>query len=171
MIFKALVLNFDYTPIAVCTANRAFLLVYLSKAALIKANNSHAFHTVSDTFPMPSVIKLNRYVHLPYRGVVLNRENVFKRDGYTCQYCGDKNELTIDHLIPKAKGGKTIWNNLVTACKKCNSSKGNESPEEAGMQLALQPYRPSFIMYLKDISGNRHKEWIPFLDSKKSRVA
>ena len=171
MTFKALVLNMDYTPFAICSVQRAFLLTYLSKAELVKANSTNSFHTVSNTYPMPSVIKLNRYVTVPYKGVVLTRENVFKRDGFKCQYCGTKRELTIDHLIPKAKGGTTSWNNLVTACKKCNSLKGNYSPEEAGLLLSLQPYRPSFIMYLKDLSENRHEEWMPYLNQKKFRVA
>lgn len=171
MTLKALVLNMDYTPITVCSVQRAFLLVYLRKAELIKANVGYSFHTVNETFSMPSVIKLNRYVNVPYKGLVLTRENVFKRDEFTCQYCGTNKELTLDHLIPKAKGGKTSWNNLVTACKSCNSLKGNYSPEDAGLQLNFQPYRPSYIMYLKALSGNSYEEWGPYLNQKKSRVA
>lgn len=171
MNLKALVLNLDYSPITVCTVQRAFLLVYLRKAELVKANNTYFFHTVSDTFSMPSVIKLIKYVNVPYKGVGLNRENVFKRDGFKCQYCGTENELTLDHLVPKAKGGKTSWNNLITACKSCNSIKGNYSPKEVGLQLSYHPYRPSYIMYLKNLSGNRFEEWEPYLNQKKSRVA
>ena len=171
MTLKALVLNLDYTPITICTVHRAFLLVYLRKADLVKANNSYSFHTVSNTFSMPSVIKLSRYVNIPYKGLVLTKENVFKRDGFKCQYCGTRKELTIDHLIPKAKGGKTSWNNLVTACKKCNSKKGNYSPEEAGLQLSFLPYRPSYIMHLMDLSGKNYEEWSPYLYQKNSRVA
>ena len=171
MKLKALVLNLDYTPITVCTVQRAFLLVYLRKADLIRANSEYSFHTVSDTFTMPSVIKLNRYISIPYKGVILTRENVFKRDGFKCQYCGTEKELTLDHLIPKARGGKTSWNNLVTACKSCNSKKGNYLPEEAGLELPIRPYRPSYIMYLKDLSGNNYEEWKPFLNYKKSKVA
>jgi len=171
MKLKALVLNLDYSPITVCTVQRAFLLVYLRKAELVKANNAYDLHTVNETYSMPAVIKLSRYVNVPYKGVVLSRENVFKRDGFKCQYCGTHKELTIDHLVPKAKGGKTSWNNLVTACKKCNSKKGNYSPEEAGLQLTLRPYRPSYIMYLKDLSGFSYEEWKPYLTQKKSRVA
>lgn len=168
---KALVLNIDYSPITVCTVQRAFLLVYLRKAELVKANNSYSFHTVSETFDMPAVIKLTRYVNIPYKGVSLSRENVFKRDGFECQYCGTKKELTIDHIIPKAKGGKTSWNNLVTACKKCNSKKGNFTLEEAGFQLSFQPYKPSYIMYLRTLSGNNYSEWKPYLMQKNSKVA
>jgi hypothetical protein len=171
MKLKALVLNGDYTPISVCSVQRAFLLIYLSKAELVKANTTYDLHTVNDTYSMPAVIKLNRYVNVPYKGVVLSRDNVFKRDGFKCQYCGTEKELTLDHLVPKAKGGKTSWNNLVTACKTCNTKKGNYSLEEAGLQLSLRPFRPSYIMYLKDLSGNNYDEWKPFLNQKKSKVA
>ncbi len=171
MKLKALVLNLDYTPMAVCTVERAFLLIYLDKAELIRANSTFEFHTVNKTYSMPAVIKLNRYVNIPYKGVVLSRENVFKRDGFKCQYCGTEKELTLDHLIPKAKGGKTSWNNLVTACKSCNSKKGYSSPEEAGLQLTFKPFRPSYIMHLKDLSGSNYDVWKPFLGQKKSRVA
>ncbi|NJN27463.1 MAG: HNH endonuclease [Cyclobacteriaceae bacterium] len=168
---KALVLNLDYTPISVCSAQRAFLLVYLNKAELIKSNSGLAFHTIDKSYDMPAVIKINRYVNVPFKGVVLSRENVFKRDGFTCQYCGTNQDLTLDHLIPKAKGGETKWNNLVTACKKCNSRKGDFNLEEIGMQLAFRPYRPSYIMYLKDLSGANYNEWKPYLRKKSPRVA
>ena len=171
MKLKALVLNLDYTPITVCSAERAFLLIYLDKAELIKANSTFEFHTVNKTFSIPAVIKLNRYVNIPYKGVVLSRENVFKRDGFKCQYCGTEKELTLDHLVPKAKGGKTTWSNLVTACKACNSKKGFFSPEEAGLQLTFKPFRPSYIMHLTDLSGINYEEWKPFLGQKKSKVA
>lgn len=171
MNIKALVLNLDYSPMAVCTVERAFLLVFLHKAELIRANQTFELHTIDHTYAMPSVIKLTRYVHIPYKGVVLTRENVFKRDGFKCQYCGTSKELTLDHLIPKAKGGKTTWNNLVTACKRCNSKKGNYSLEQAGLSLNFKPYRPSYIMYLKDMSGDNYEEWKPYLESKKSNVA
>jgi 5-methylcytosine-specific restriction endonuclease McrA len=171
MTVKALVLNLDYTPISVCTVQRAFLLVFLNKAEIVKANNQYSIHTVSQSYPMPSVIKLGRYVNVPYKGVVLSKENVFKRDGFQCQYCGTQKDLTLDHLIPKAKGGKTSWNNLVTACKKCNSLKGDYTPEQAGLQLAFKPYKPSYIMYLKELSSRIYEEWKPFLETKKSKVA
>jgi len=171
MNIKALVLNVDYTPISVCTVQRAFLLVFLNKAELVKANNTHSLNTVDESYPMPSVIKLGRYVNVPYKGVMLTKENVFKRDGFQCQYCGTQKELTLDHLIPKAKGGKTTWSNLVTACKKCNSLKGDYSLEEAGLTLQFKPYKPSYIMYLKDLSTRAYEEWKPFLNQKKSRVA
>jgi len=167
---RTLVLNLDYTPISVCTVQRAFLLVFLDKAELITKNSEKALHTVDNTYPMPSVIKLKRYVHVPYKGVILSRENVFRRDGYQCQYCGTKEDLTLDHVIPKAKGGSTSWNNLVTACKGCNSKKGDFSPEEAGFKLSIRPFRPSYVMFIRDFSGYAYEDWLPFLNIK-SRVA
>lgn len=172
MNLKALVLNLDYTPIAVCTVQRAFLLVYMKKAELIKANETNALNTVDKKYPMPAVIKLGRYISMPYKGVVLSRENVFKRDGYQCQYCGTQKDLTLDHIMPRARGGETNWNNLVTACKKCNSNKGNFTPEEAGMTLPMRPSKPSYIMYLRDLSGVNYDMWKPFLDGDaNSKVA
>ncbi len=171
MTINALVLNLDYSPLAICSVQRAFLLIYLQKADMVKANDTLTFHTVRDTFSMPSVIKLNRYVNVPYKGVALTRENVFKRDGFKCGYCGTTKELTLDHLIPKSKGGKSSWNNLVTACKRCNSRKGDYSPENAGLKLTFRPYRPSYIMFLKLISGNCLAEWGPYLNQKNIRVA
>lgn len=162
---RTLVLNLDYTPISVCTAQRAFLLVFLQKAELVRENGEKYMRTIDRQYPMPSVIKLKNYIRVPYKKVVLSKDNIFRRDQYTCQYCGTRKDLTLDHLIPKARGGTTTWNNLVTACKRCNSTKGEASPEEAGMQLRVQPFRPSYVMFIRDFSGFLHEEWLPFLDS------
>ncbi len=171
MKFKALVLNMDYSPVSVCSVQRAFLLIFLQKAELIQENNNHSLHTIDRSYPMPAVIKLNKYVQVPYKGVVLTRENIFRRDNFTCQYCGTDKDLTLDHLVPKARGGKTTWNNLVTACRSCNSRKGDFRPEEVGMRLNLKPYRPSYIMFLRDLSGHKYEEWLPYLNSKNTKVA
>jgi 5-methylcytosine-specific restriction endonuclease McrA len=167
---RALVLNMDYSPISICTIQRAFLLVFLQKAELLRENEAHIIRTIDKHYPMPSVIKLKKYVHVPYKGVILSRENIFRRDSFECQYCGTKKELTLDHVIPKAKGGSTTWNNLVTACKQCNSKKGDFSPEEAGLELKMKPFRPSYVMFIRDFSGYSYDEWLPFLNVK-SRVA
>jgi len=163
---KVLVLNLDYSPITVCTIQRAFLLVYLEKADLIMENQQLQLHTITKTFPMPAVIKLKRYIKIPYRGVMLSRDNIFKRDGYKCLYCESKKDLTIDHVIPKARGGKTVWNNLATACKHCNAKKGDFAPEEVGMKLPYLPFKPSYLMFLREFSGYDFEEWKPFLNIK-----
>ena len=160
---RVLVLNLDFNPISICTIQRAFLLVYFEKAELISNSNGAMLRTVDKSYPMPSVIKLRNYVNIPYKNVVLTRQNVFKRDGFECQYCGTRNDLTLDHIVPKAKGGKSTWMNLITACKECNARKGDYTPEEIGFSLKNSPYKPSYILFLRDFSGFAHDEWIPYL--------
>lgn len=165
---RVLVLNYDYSPITVCTVQRAFLLVYLEKAEMLAGINGHVLRSISQTFPMPAVIRLGRYINVPYKGVVLSRQNVFRRDGFECQYCGSSKELTLDHVVPRSKNGKSCWTNLVTACKRCNTRKGDYTLEKAGLKLRRQPEKPSYIHFLKDHSGLMQNEWLPFLDLKKA---
>lgn len=162
---QALVLNQDYRPLTVCSVQRAFLLVFLQKAELVSQSANGALKTVSRSYPAPAVIRLYSYINIPYKGVILSRNNIFKRDGYVCQYCGDSRDLTLDHLIPKARGGKSTWFNLVTACKRCNTRKGDYTPEEVGMLVKTKPYKPSYIVFLRDLSGTLREEWMPYLAS------
>ncbi|WP_421871922.1 HNH endonuclease [Marinoscillum sp.] len=163
-----LVLNADYTPLSVCTVERAFLLMYLTKADLISEVKGKKLRSVDDSYPYPSVIKIRQYIHVPYKGVVLTRHNVFKRDNYCCQYCGSGKDLTLDHLIPKSKGGKSTWTNLVTACKNCNATKGDYKPEEVGLSLVKKPIRPSYVMFLRFSTKLLSDDWIPYLEHKVS---
>lgn len=163
---RVLVLNQDFSPLMVCSVERAFILVYLNKSELLRPANGYKLNSISHSFPMPSVIRLNRYVNAPYKGVNLTRQNIFKRDNNECQYCGTKRELTLDHVIPSSKGGQHTWTNLVTACKKCNAKKGNSTPDQAGMQLKRKPYKPSYALFLRDVSGFSHHEWDEFLEIK-----
>jgi hypothetical protein len=163
---KVLILNQDYTALTICTVQKAFILVYLKKAEMISENEHQPLRTVSSTYPMPSIIRLFRYVNLPYRGVMLSRQNIFKRDGNACQYCGATHDLTLDHVIPKSRGGRSTWDNLATACKSCNSKKGDLTPEEAGMPLKRPPFKPSFIMFLRDFSGAINEEWRQYLGKR-----
>ena len=148
----------------VCSVERAFVMVYLKKSEMVRSANGHKLHSVTQTFSMPSVIRLNRYVHAPYKGVTLTRQNVFKRDNFECLYCGIKKDLTLDHVIPSSKGGKHAWSNLATACKKCNARKGDYTPEQAGMVLMHKPFRPTYALFLRDNSGNSFNEWDDFLN-------
>ena len=162
---KALVLNQDYSPISICSIERAFVLVFREKVEMVQTFNGSQFHTVNQSFPIPAVIKLQRYVNIPFKSVELTRNNVFRRDEFKCQYCFSEKELTLGHLIPRSKGGRSTWKNLVTACKTCNSIKGDEAPEQAGLELHREPFRPSYLMYLRDFSGHGYDEWQPFLRS------
>lgn len=163
---RVLILNQDYTALTICSVQRAFLLVFLNKAEMIADAKGKVLRTINSSFPMPSIIKLNGYVKLPYRGVLLNRQNIFKRDHQTCQYCGSKDDLTIDHVIPRSRQGASSWDNLTTACRTCNSRKGDFTPEEANMILTQKPFKPSFLLFLRDFSGNIDDQWYPYLGKK-----
>jgi 5-methylcytosine-specific restriction endonuclease McrA len=163
---KVLVLNSDYRALTVCSVPKAFLLVYMNKAEVINKAENEFLRSVSQVLAMPSVIRLYGYVTMPYKGVMLNRQNVFKRDGNRCVYCGNRHDLTLDHVIPRSKGGKTAWNNLVTACKRCNARKSDFTPEEVGLKLPYKPFKPSFVVFLREFAGVNDESWKPFLQTK-----
>ncbi len=159
---RSLILNFDFRPIGICSVQRAFILVYLEKAEEVQSFGE-SLHTVDTTYSIPAVVKLKRYINVPFKSVELSRSNVFKRDKHECQYCGSKSDLTLDHVMPRSKGGKSNWKNLVTACKSCNAKKGDFSLNEAGLLLKSNPFKPSYIMFLRDFSGFDFEEWSPYL--------
>ncbi|WP_317194238.1 HNH endonuclease [Penaeicola halotolerans] len=163
---KVLVLNQDYSPIGVCHVQKAFILVFLDKADIIEQFESLKLRTIEKSFPYPAVIKLSNYKNIPYKGVMLNRFNLFKRDGFSCQYCSSRKDLTLDHVIPKSKGGKTTWENLVTACRRCNARKGHQTPEQVGLKLAQQPYKPTYADFLKEYALQNAIEWLPYLKAR-----
>jgi 5-methylcytosine-specific restriction endonuclease McrA len=163
---RVLVLNQDYSPLTICSVERAFVLLYLNKAELLNEVEGKQLRTVSTTFPYPSVVRILNYANIPYRGVVLTRHNIFRRDEFQCQYCGSDSNLTLDHLIPRSKGGKSNWNNLVTACKACNAKKGDNTPEEAGMKLAKNPVKPSYLMFLRKSVTPFNEAWLRYLEPK-----
>jgi 5-methylcytosine-specific restriction endonuclease McrA len=163
MASKVLVLNQDYQAISVCSVHRAFVLVLLNKAEMVSDVDELALHSVREAYRYPSIIRLFKYIQIPYKKVSLTRQNVYKRDNNRCAYCGSRDDLTLDHVLPRSRGGADTWNNLVTACQKCNTLKGNRTPEEAEMPLRVVPFRPSFIMFLRDFNGAVHEEWKPYL--------
>ena len=113
---------------------------------------------------LPSVIKIRDFVKYDNLSVDLNRKNILSRDEHSCQYCGDKSSpLTIDHILPKGRGGQDSWENLVTACKFCNQKKGNKTPEEANMELRRKPKRPNRLHYFYKYVNEKQKEWKPYL--------
>jgi len=94
---------------------------------------------------------------------MLSRRNVLRRDGFRCQYCQGRDRLTVDHVLPKSRGGRHVWTNLVAACNQCNNKKGNRIPEEAGMPLRRKPFRPSHVMFIRDYVGTVAESWKPYL--------
>ncbi len=142
---KVLVLNATHLPINITSWRRAMVLLYKGKALGIEFNGA----MINDKFRLPEIIKLSQYVPLPYIEVVLSRKNIYLRDNHTCQYCGKTGgNLTIDHVIPKSKGGKETWDNMVVCCAKCNNRKGDSTLKEAGIKLKFNPYKPPSSLYL-----------------------
>ncbi|MFN8559035.1 MAG: HNH endonuclease [Dehalococcoidia bacterium] len=142
-----LVLNQNYEPLHVCNARRAFILVDRGKAEVLEHGDG-ALRSASSSFPMPSVIRLVYLIRRPRPQVRLTRREVFQRDRYTCQYCGKQGrDLTLDHVMPRHRGGKHTWDNLVAACKVCNHRKAGRTPAEAKMRLLHEPHRPHVSSY------------------------
>ena len=132
-----------------------------------KAENE-VIRTITQSFPRPSVIRLQHYVRVPYKGISLSRHNVMRRDHFQCQYCGSTKHLTIDHLLPRSRGGQSNWLNLVTACTRCNSLKGNRTPGEAGMTLLQTPRKPTLTSFLSLQAESLDQNWHPFLKADSS---
>lgn len=160
---NVLVLNQDYQPLSICSVQRSMKLIFLEKAELLHDDPKKELRTIRESFQFPSVIRLRSYIRVPYNKVVLSRRNIMRRDNFTCMYCGSKNDLTIDHVLPKSRGGKDVWENLTTACEKCNVKKGSRTPQEAGMPIFKQPYRPTPIAFFRDYNGNVQEPWKPYL--------
>ena len=158
-----LVLNADFQALSVCSVERAAVLVLLRKADLVEAHAGRALRAATTSLPWPSVVRLRGYVRVPYRKVLLTRRNLLRRDGHACQYCGATERLTLDHVLPRSRGGPETWENLVAACTRCNNRKGSRTPEEAGMALARPPFRPSHVMYMRDFLGETEEAWKPYL--------
>ncbi len=162
---RALVLNATYEPIAVVSSRRALLLVIATKAELIHPT-SRFYRSESFTFPEPSIVRLSHYVRVPHdRGVALNRRTLFARDHGRCQYCGKPAE-SIDHVVPRSKGGRHSWDNVVAACKYCNMRKTDRLPHEVGFVLAKTPTVPKRKVWLIAVSGNTPEEWMQYLDEE-----
>ncbi|MCD6162162.1 MAG: HNH endonuclease [candidate division Zixibacteria bacterium] len=159
-----LVLNQNYEPLSVCTLKRAIVMVYLDRAEVIETVDGYKIHSVSMSLPAPSVVRLAAYIRVPNKRIMLSRKNVIKRDGGICQYCGCKVEhMTVDHVIPKIRGGKDVWENLVASCQKCNNRKGQRTPEQAKMKLLSKPKRPNHITFIQKFVGVKDYRWRQYL--------
>ncbi|MFZ5515663.1 MAG: HNH endonuclease [Candidatus Zhuqueibacterota bacterium] len=160
---QVLLLNQNYEPMSITNARKAMILIYLGKAEIIEMNSGYV-RSVSRTFPLPSVVRLTRFIHMPRKRIVLSRKNIIKRDNHICQYCGAHlNPVTIDHVIPRVRGGEDTWENLVCACLSCNNRKGDRTPEEAGLVLVKKPQRPNFIFFIRYNITIVDERWQPYL--------
>ncbi len=160
-----LVLNANFAPINICTTKRALILVLTGKASLV-LNGRGIVQSVSQIYPRPSIIRLGMMIKRPHPHVKLSKREIFRRDAYTCQYCGQrKKTLTIDHVIPRRLGGSHSWENLVTACAACNHYKGGRTSEQANMHLLHEPIEPSSsAQYIFGRYLYNNQEWEPFLE-------
>ena len=139
---RVLVLNASFEPINVCTARRAVVLILKGVAHAEECSSQNWLHSSRFSMPMPSVIRLVEYIHIPFERKSLSRKNILLRDHNTCQYCNKAlppAELTLDHIIPRARGGDSSWDNLVACCRACNNRKGDQRLEDAGMRLLKRP--------------------------------
>jgi 5-methylcytosine-specific restriction endonuclease McrA len=165
MFEPVLVLNANFEPINVCSTRRALGLILNGKASLVM-NGRGEIHTVSQNFPRPSIIRLERMIRRPRPAVRLTKREILRRDEFTCQYCGQHLPyLTIDHIIPRRLGGKHSWENLVAACPPCNHRKGSRTLEQAQMRLLHQPKAPpSTAVYLFSRHLGDNQEWLPYIE-------
>jgi 5-methylcytosine-specific restriction endonuclease McrA len=156
---KVLVLNASYEPLNITSWRRAVVLLIKGKAEQLEHNGKFIYAD----FPLPSVIRLRHYVRVPYTEISLTRKNLLHRDNHSCQYCGyHGNELTLDHVIPRSRGGADSWENIVVACMRCNVKKGSRTPKEAVMPLRKQPHKPHSSLYFevsKYTKSGANLEW------------
>jgi 5-methylcytosine-specific restriction endonuclease McrA len=145
---RVLVLNATYEPLNTVSMPRAVALLLADKAEIVEAAEAE-LRSQHVTLPMPLVIRLVTYVRIPrMMPLAVTRRGVLNRDHHTCQYCGRRlppAELTLDHILPRSRGGKTTWENIVAACKLCNHRKGNQTPSEARMRTLRPPFRPRYL--------------------------
>ncbi len=161
---RVLLLNATFEPLAVVTARRAVVLMLSGKAECVEASAGSAFHSASLTLPAPSVMRLCRYVRVPYRRAVpMTRGGVLRRDGRRCAYC-DKRADTIDHVVPRSRGGQHTWENCVAACRSCNSRKADRLLEELGWKLGVVPRPPNRAAGgVLVLAVEPHPAWEPWL--------
>lgn len=182
-----LILNRSYLPIHITTLKRALVLLYQGVAKAVDdqfaafdfqswtelsvAAHHEKVGLVDKMIRIPRVILLTTYNRVPVRHVQFSRINIYLRDGNVCQFCGKKfsrSELNLDHVVPRSKGGKTSWENVVTSCIPCNHRKGGHTPEEAGMKLIRPPVRPHWTpfteMKLRDVKFDSWKPYFNIVD-------
>jgi 5-methylcytosine-specific restriction endonuclease McrA len=161
---QVLVLNASYEPLNVTTVRRAHVLVFKGKAEVIEKLD-RPLQSASSTYPWPHVIRLVNYVRVP-RAVKrkISRKALFARDGWRCAYCGSStSRLTLDHVVPRSRGGDSVWENVVTSCAPCNLRKGNRLPEEVSMTLRTTPRTPAPVLFIHLAAPRIPDAWSPYL--------
>ena len=169
---QVLVLNASYEPLSLVSVRRAVVLLLREKAELLEVTQQ-MLRSSNRVLPVPLVIRLVHYVRLPHRKVPATRAAVMLRDAYRCQYCGDtsgRSYMTVDHVIPRSRGGKHEWENLVTACTRCNQRKGSLTPEEAGMTLLHKPAEPSYVALVLLSNPVAAERWEQLIDQSRNQV-
>lgn len=168
---RVLVLNASFEPINVCTVRRAIVLILKEKAEVIDAMSGRhgelELHAEKVSMTRPSVIRLVTYVRIPFQSFrrKITRRAVFARDGWECQYCGRRGSLTMDHIVPRSKGGDTSWENVVACCAGCNRRKGDRSVSQAGMRLRSRPRTPHPTIFIHVASPTIPTSWQPYVPS------
>lgn len=158
-----LLLNATFEPITAVTLKRAIILVLAGKAEIIEEKAGEVVKSATLEMPRPSVIRLVRYVNVPrFRKAYLSRRNILSRDHYRCAYCGGKAN-TMDHVIPRSRGGPHTWENIVACCYPCNQRKDDKLLQEAGLHLDYRPYRPEGSKRILMIIGTSDPSWEPYL--------
>jgi len=161
---QVLVLNATFEPLNVTSIWRACSLLLSGKAEVIEAHPERRIRSVSTTFPYPVVIRLVQFVRVPrFTARKMTRRAVFARDGHRCQYCGTSTRLTVDHVLPRSRGGTSVWENITTACAPCNLRKGNRLPHEASMSLTTQPKAPPPALFLTLSAPVQPEVWTTYL--------
>src|SRR5207253_3040004 len=161
---QVLVLNASYEPLNFTTVRRAHVLVFKGKAEVIE-ELEHPLRSATDTFPRPHVIRLVQYVRVPRTlQRKISRRALFARDGWRCVYCGTTaGRLTLDHVVPRSRGGDSVWENVVTSCAPCNMRKGNRLPEEVAMILPAPPRPPQPVLFIRLAAPKIPASWHQYL--------
>jgi len=160
---QCLVLNASYEPLNVCSVRRAHVLVFKGKAEVLEQVD-RPFRSAARSHPWPHVIRLLAYVRVP-RVVQrrISRRALFARDGWRCQYCGSTGRLTLDHVVPRSRGGDSVWENVVASCAPCNLRKGDRLPEEAKMHPHVKPRAPAPALFITLAASHIPDGWQPYL--------
>ena len=161
---QVLVLNASYEPINVCSLQRAIVLVLKEKAEVLEKAAERLRSAAGAVLDHPLVIRLRYYVSVPRHSArKISRRAVFARDGYRCQYCGAGSHLTMDHVVPRSRGGRSAWDNVVTSCAPCNLRKGDKLPGEIGMHPRSKPRAPRPDVFISVAAPRQPKSWLPYL--------